>query len=598
MSRRPLKYRSDTSSEGAPVREASAIRGPNSALTEFLRQQGISAEDIRRRHLERINGEEHGEGGEEEAGEGVGEDGEALLEAVEEGDTVRNAADEQMAQEELEIRIASRRKRRAAAGKDDEDEYTDSETEDGIDNDGDRVTHTRRKIVGESEKCAHCFNDFVVNVYSKISESGGYLCPDCTKRQLDKERAIKKNQLISRKKRQRLAVALLDRQDVKFPSLLDLAIKKVTERIYDVEDLGDIGDVNMKKIAKILCRNRSLDDNTVKLFLNTHLSKLEFWDCSGLTSKSYNQIAAYCPNLQELTLLMCGRLHNDNINYFSTNLSKLTKLDLDGPFLINDATWKNFFNTVGDRLTSFKIGNTHRFSDDSFLTLMDKCGANLKSLKLSRLDGIKKKESYDVMPAYLTKLQELEISYPQHEDLVDDTLLINLLSINGESLSTLILDGCSGLTDDFLINGIRPFGGSLRHLSLQLLDQITSEGFVGLFHGWGDNYGLNEVYLRKCFSLGDEGIVEMLLHSGSSLVELSINSIKDLTALTFQIMKCANLTYLDAGFVRCIDDEVLELIGKNCPQLRVMDCYGNNRCTSNAVIREGLKVIGRQSDTV
>lgn len=593
MSRRPLQYRSTETSTGEDGAGNRGIRGPNSALTEFLRQQGINAEDIRQRHLRRLNGEE--DDGQENGNEGEEE-------GAEQPEAVAENGDEQDDGEELQIRIAARRKRRAAAGKDDNDDYTDSdEQEIDEDEDGNDVAvrrRSRRKVVGEEETCAQCFQEFVINVYSKIAPTGGYLCPDCTTKQLEKERAMKKNQLLSRKKRQKLAAALLDRQDLKIPTLQDLAIKKVTEKIEYVEQFGDIGSINMKKISKILCRNRSLSDNTLQLFLDTNVERLEFWDCSGLSRNAYDKICSFCPNIKELKLLMCGRFHNDNLNYFASNLKILTKIELDGPFLINNQTWQNFFETVGDRLTSFKVSHTHRFDDETMKTLLEKCGPNMTELRLSRLDGVKEKESYDLMPVYLTKLEYLEISFPHQEELVTDSALINLLSINGESLHTLILDGCSGLTDEFLINGIKPFCSNLRKLSLSFLDQITSEGFVALFNEWNANLGLNEVYLRKCFSLGDEGIIEFLLHSAQSLVELSINSIKDLTVDTFQIMKCPNLTYLDTGFVRAVDDDVLELIGKNCPQLKVLDTYGNNRCTSGAKIREGLKVIGRQSDTI
>lgn len=599
MSRRPLRYRSTDAQNGEEGESNRGIRGPNSALTEFLRQQGINAEDIRQRHLRRLNGEEDdgeqaGEEGQEDAEPQEGENGGTDANGEEEND--------ENDEEELQIRIAARRKRRAAAGKDDNDDYTDSdEQEIDEDEDGNEIAvrrRPRRKVVGEEETCAQCFQEFVINVYSKIAPTGGYLCPDCTTKQLEKERAMKKNQLLSRKKRQKLAAALLDRQDLKIPTLQDLAIKKVTEKIEFVEQFGDIGSINMKKISKILCRNRSLSDNTLQLFLDTNVERLEFWDCSGLSRNAYDTICSFCPNIKELKLLMCGRLHNDNLNYFASNLKHLTKIEVDGPFLINNQTWQNFFETVGDRLTSFKVSHTHRFDDETMKTLLEKCGPNMTELRLSRLDGIKEKESYDLMPVYLTKLEYLEISFPHQEDLVTDSALINLLSINGESLHTLILDGCSALTDEFLINGIKPFCVNLRKLSLSFLDQITSEGFVALFNEWNANLGLNEVYLRKCFSLGDEGIIEFLLHSAQSLVELSINSVKDLTVDTFQIMKCPNLTYLDTGFVRSVDDDVLELIGKNCPQLKVLDTYGNNRCTSGAKIREGLKVIGRQSDTI
>ncbi|KAH3674705.1 hypothetical protein WICMUC_003121 [Wickerhamomyces mucosus] len=588
MSRRPLQYRKDQGDSTNGSSTSSGIRGPNSALTEFLRQQGINAEEIRQRHLRRLAGED-------EETEIVNVDHSEISSNNIHEDSTQPDQDAEFDAEELEIRIASRRKRRAA--KDNADEYTDSESENDI-NSTDRIK--KKKIVGDEVSCVQCSKTFVVSVYSRQDQlNDGYYCADCTRVQQENDRAIKRNQMISRKKRQKLAVALLDRQDVKISSLQDLSIKKITEKIEDVDEFGDIGTINMKKIAKILCRNRSLNDSTLNLFLNPLLEKLEFWDCSKLSKGSYDKICSYAPNIEKLTLLMCGKFHNDNLKYFSNNLNRLTHLEVDGPFLINNESWQTFFISKGKMLKSFKVSNTHRFSDETLEIMLKNVDPQIfECLKLSRLDGIKNKDSYDLLPMYLTNLKELEISYPNHEDSVDDTMLINLTSINGATLNTLVLDGCSALTDEFLINGLKPFCSNLRKLSLQFLDQITDEGFTGLFHGWNINLGLNEVFLKKCFSLGDSGIIEMLLHSNSTLVELSLNSIKDLTSLAFQILSCNNLIYLDIGFIRSVDDEVLELIQKKCNQLKLIDCYGNNRCTSKAQIREGLKVIGRQSDTV
>lgn len=584
MSRRRLKYRgdSDLNEENQANGERNrGIRGPNSALTEFLRQQGINAEEIRLRHERRLR-----EGSEGVAGEAGSEPAGEQNEQNEQNDE----DDEQEAREEQEVRTAARLKRQMA----DRANFSDSDEEEI------GTSERKHKIVGDEDTCAHCYAQFKVTLNTKKSSkvANGNLCADCTKIEIEKERLTKRNQLLSRKKRQKLAQALLNREDVKLPSLQDLAILKISDNIQYVESFGDIGSVNMKKIAKILCRNRSLNDRTLQLFLSTSIQRLEFWDCSGLTKDGFDQIVSFCPNLKELKLLMCGRFHNDNLNLISSNLKHLQHFEIDGPFLINDSAWQNFFKSIGKNLKTFKISNTHRFLDQTLQSLLENCGESLEHLKLSRLDGIKDKASYDSMPIYLTNLKSLEISFPHHEDLVDDSQIINLLGINGETLTTLVLDGCSGLTDNFLINGLKPFAINLRKLSLMFLDQITSEGFVGLFHEWQQNYGLNEVYLTKCFSLGDEGIIEMLLHSNQSLVELSINSIKDLTVSTFQIMKCPNLTYLDVGFVRSCDDIVLELLGESCPQLKVIDCYGDNRCTSQAKIRPGLKVIGRQSDTI
>lgn len=68
------------------------------------------------------------------------------------------------------------------------------------------------------------------------------------------------------------------------------------------------------------------------LFLTPDLKRLEFWDCSNVDSDSLNKIASFCPNLESLTLFMCGQLHNDNLQYFATNLTKLHDLALNGPF--------------------------------------------------------------------------------------------------------------------------------------------------------------------------------------------------------------------------------------------------------------------------
>lgn len=590
MSRRPLQYRRNDGGSTNSANAASSIRGPNSALTEFLRQQGISAEEIRQRHLRRIAGEE------QEQPEVVNIDGIGnAANEVQQNEGEAEVPDE----EELQMRIAARRKRRAAKDND-EGDYTDSDSEDNSDHGENERVPERAMIIGDEVSCFKCSTSFVVTVYSEQDpETGGYYCVECLKVKIENDKAIRKNQVASRKKRQRLAVALLDRQDVKIPSLQDISIKKITERIEDVDELGDIGMINMRKIAKILCRNRSLNDSTITLFLNTSIEVLELWDCSKINKDSYDKICSFSPKVKQLTLLMCGRLHNDNLNYYASNFKNLRSLELDGPFLINNETWQNFFRVKGKDLASFKVSNTHRFDDLTLETLLQNVNPEkFQSLKLSRLAGIKSKDTFDLIPMYLTNLVELEISYPDHEELVDDSMLINTLSINGESLNTLVLDGCSALTDEFLINGIKPFATKLRKLSLQFLDQITDEGFVGLFHEWDINLGLNEVFLKKCFSLGDAGILEMFLHSNSTLVELSLNSVKDLTVLPFQVMKCNNLIYLDIGFIRSIDDRVLELIQKNCKQVKIIDCYGNNKFTANAKIRDDVKVIGRQSDTL
>ncbi|CDK30014.1 unnamed protein product [Kuraishia capsulata CBS 1993] len=542
--------------------EESSVRGPNSALTAFLREQGITAEVIERRNRQREEQEE--------------------LERA--AVTQRVATDANSDIEELVDAATS--KRRAA---------------DVSDDDGDDGNHDRDPD-GKSY-CLDCDVEFKITVLSKRAERNGragYLCADCTLIQQRKARNARRNEVEARKRRKKVAAALLDKQEYKLPSLQDICVKLISQNIEEVDAFGDIGTVNMRKISKILSKNRSLNGHTMTLFLDAGLKELEFWDCSNMDSDSYTKIAAFCPRIERLTLWMCGQLHNDNLRYIATNLPNLTHLTLNGPFLISDSCWQDFFEIVGSRLKGFHILNTHRFSNDSMVSLLENCGSGLEELTISRMDGLDSKPVYDILPHYLTKLKHLEISYPTKEELVDDALIVNLLSVNGETLETLILDGCSGLTDATLVSGIRPFCPSLRKLSLGLLDQITDDGASQLFTDWDINDGLMEVSLRRCTALTDAGVYPMLEHSRSTLIELNLNSVYGITTQMFQDwsrnLKLGLLTSLDIGFVQSVNDKAVSILGRVCPKLTILEVYGCNNCTQEATVRSGLRLIGRQTD--
>lgn len=259
------------------------------------------------------------------------------------------------------------------------------------------------------------------------------------------------------------------------------------------------------------------------------MRSLQFWDCSNVDSASFNKIAAFCPNIESLTLHMCGQLHNDNMQYYNDKLTNLKELSLNGPFLINETVWQEFFEGAGKKLTSFEVRNTHRFSNDSLISLLENCGRNLTSLKLSRLDGIDSSEMYELIPHYITpgQLTHLELSYPKQEDLINDELIINLLAISGDSLVSLNLDGCTNLTSNFVNEALTKFCSKLTHLSLKGLDQPGEDCD---FKHFGDmNGGLISLDLTKCIDLTDEVIYDILRHSCSTLVELSLNSIEKLS---------------------------------------------------------------------
>lgn len=607
-------------------KRSSRVRGPNSALTEFLRNEGITDAFRERRNREQTPTEDVDEREVAEEDREREPSADIVLNNVGSIRNRRVVEDE----EEIEIRVAGREKRKAAnpSFPDDSDDGDDDDFEDGGES---------YKKFGEEDSCVDCGDVFNLSVYSRfLREKSGYLCESCNEKLKQRERNAKRNQLNARRKRKKVALALLDKSTVKIPKLQDVCIKAITQNINDVDVLGDIGQSNMMKISRILSKNRSLDNSTVSLFLNPNLTSLQFWDCSNVDSDSLNRIASYCPNLESLTLFMCGQFHNDNLQYFASNLLKLRELCLNGAFLISDSMWQEYFDECGSRLEKFEIRNTHRFGNDSLISLLERSGPSLTSLKLSRLDGIDNSEVYGLIPHYLqpSQVTHLEISYPHKHELITDELLINILAITGESLVSLNVDGCCDLTEQFLVEGVSKFCPNLTHLSMRELDQVSDEGFAEAFENYSkvNSGGLISVDLCKCTSLGDKALYSLMIYSSHTLVEFNINSIHKLSndfflqiltedhhprkeALKKKIesgemgqndeipvfynnIRLPLLTTWDVGFVRAIDDELLTMIGENCPKLSIIEVYGNNRCTFRARIRPGVMIIGRQGDAV
>lgn len=582
------------------------VRGPNSALTEFLRNEGIT--DAFRERQNRSRSPRTQSPATESPGQTP------ATETPEEAPEIIELDSEE------EIVAAARRKRNAVDSSD--DDYESAEESLG----------NNYKAFGENETCVECGNPFKLSVYSRrVDAKDGYLCEDCNEKLKVKERNARRNELSARKKRRKMAQALLDKRTVKIASLQDICIREITTHIDDVDVLGDIGQDNINKISRILSKNRSLNDATVPLFLNPDLTELEFWDCLNVSSVSLGKIASYCLKLKALTLFMCGQLHNDNLEYYAEKLPNLTKLSLNGPFLISDQKWKLYFLTTTSKLTHFEVRNTHRFGPAALLGLLEKMGPHLQLLKLSRLDGLATWEIYNTIPELLTStaLTHLEISYPYKEEIVTDDLITHILAVAGESLTLLNVDGCSHLTDLFLTEGVAKFCPQLKHLSMRNLHLVTDEGFKTALEELRqlNNGGFVTVDLTKCIGLGDASIFHLLKHSGHTLVDLTLNSVNQLSKefLTqvftedsdsskmllkkaideglseqdrryFEQVALPLLTRLDMGFVRKVDDEVAGKISEACPKLAILEVYGNNLCTSRARVRADLLLIGRQGD--
>ena len=555
------------------------IKGPNSALTQFLQEEGISAEAIKQRWHDRYHKREDKE------------------------DT---------SQEELEINTNSK-----------EETPIDDVKVEGSENSSssDEETETGDEVVVKRGR-AQINEDSDEEEYEESTPQVGTLSESPNTSKLATLKRIKNTKLLeTRRKRKKRAEDLLDKRETAFPTLQEICLNKIIENIISWEKdstttnnntlfaqlretLGGISNNNLDSLAKALSKNRALNDSTLQLFLKTDMKSLTFHDCSKISYEGYKTLVIFSPHLESLTLNMCGQLNNEALMYIAEKLPNLNSLTVDGPFLINEKTWNEFFQVMAGRLREFNISNTHRITDDNLTTLLSTSQNVLESLSLSRLDSI---SNYAIIPQYLqcSTFHTLRIEYPYNEEDVTDEVVINILGQVGQSLKTLSLDGCLELTDSFVINGMGAFlsGNSnvntiLEDLSLGELDQLTTDSLVYVLSQISFP-SLKTFSIKRCIQLEDAVIQELLLNSAkNSLVNLNLNSAKMLTDQAFTLMECPELEYIDLGFVRCVNNKVIELLGKQNPKLKLIDAFGDNRVAESFKLREGLTVVGLQSDSI
>jgi DNA repair protein RAD7 len=154
----------------------------------------------------------------------------------------------------------------------------------------------------------------------------------------------------------------------------------------------------------------------------------------------------------------------------------------------------------------------------------------------------------------LKKLRHLDLSHGglKGENFTDDGV-IRLLEAVGGTLTTLILDDNTILTDRTLIEGIKVNCPNLIELSLKNLTELLPTGVAELFgEDWINRKGMVRISLHRCIQLDDQALESVVKHSGHSLVRLDLNSVDGVRekGLKYLAENAPELTELDVSFVR------------------------------------------------
>ncbi|BGP26547.1 DNA dependent ATPase [Rhodotorula toruloides] len=469
------------------------------------------------------------------------------------------------------------------------------------------------RMPGAIAVCAECGKKFTVSKYTASNPRGpGLLCSPCTSESIEDRASFpslpKKPKLVKKKSQKGVEETMY----TPVPALQQACLSIIGSYIDDVEALGDIGHKNLDRVAKIVCKNRALNGDNLRLFLEVGHRELRLYDCTNVKDTALASIATFCPHLERLTLNLCGRLDDDVIDAWMKGFKELRHVTLYAPYLVTIKKWIEFLSTCGtDRpeFETFQLRMSSRFNDDCLDALVSH-SPNLTHLQLAEL-GRFTSSSLDKLHSLkdLVSLDIARVGTPQGQTLQDDAVIALLANVGG-NLARLVLDGNEKLTDKTLVEGIRLHCPALRELSLSNLTDVETSGVEALFTPPSPDpdsnapttpfsaAGLTLLNLHRVSSLSPSALELVLTHSGRTLKHLNLHSCDDLTSdvlIDKLATSCPELEVVDLSFVRSVDNFVVKALLEGCPKLRVLFLHGNNRVTSDVPRKAGVQLCGLEN---
>ena len=615
-----LPLNSSRSRRNAATGAANRIRGPQSALTEFLAAQGISATDIHNDYLRRQREAEEAAAAEAEENNKEnqsGSDGEDPVERKK-----RKRKEEKALSKIKQTKEFKKRKyeEKQALGSDAEDDDTLAR----------QMIAKNKPLPGQLENCDICEKRFTVTPYSKAGPDGGLLCVKCSKQLKDDE---KKNIKAEKKKapapRGRKRQTESDRMmgDVKpgAKSLLEACVRKVANVVHDIDDFGDLPETVLDRLSQILSKKRVLDPRILNLFMRGGVDHIDVYDCAKLETEDFQRIFAHMPQLESVNLRFAGQMKDEALLYLMDKCHGLQHLQLGAVNLITDKVWVEFIHNRGSQLGSLKISEVQEmFNDEVMFEVIQHC-TNLKRLKLRGCSHLSVASIAAL--SHLTKLEHLTLAIAQHDTPPD--ILVELITTLGPNLRTLCLEGFDHEEEtesdesseqdrhfyDELLDTIHQNCTQLRKLRITGNSHYTDGSFARLFSRWANRPLINiDLSDNRWIDNNDpqgptddpvgftsEGFKALMHHSGAHMEQLNLHSCRHIShAALLEVFdgrkKYPELRNMDLSFVSQVDDVVMNGIFKSCPnltKLAVFACFN----ARDAQIPPGVAVIGLPNAT-
>lgn len=611
------------------IRRGRAIRGPHSALTDFLASHNISANQIRLDHERRRQQAVDRGDGDEDAGEGpsnanaVDDDqsGGDDDENVPERKPTKRKLDQQKAIEKIKASKKFQRRKKRLADSDGEDDLIQELLRNSGPQPGQMAnctslsgfcrfyphllesTLTLKCLSGEE-----CGTRFTVTPYSRGGPNGGLLCNPCGK-ELEKEDgpAKKKKKIVSGgpvgRRRKNQSNMLDGTYTLGAKSLMNLCIETLAKNIHLADDLGEMPDKTIDKIARILSKKRLVDPNTLKLFLQPTAQDIAIYDATKLGTHDLISVFQTVPSMKSLKVKYAVQFKDEVMEYLlSRDQIELEGFHLHGANLLSTEMFKKFLATKGQPLQRLQIYYTDKHFDDGCLALLKDMTPSLRRLKVSNNqmvsgDGIREL-------VHLKKLQHL--STHLHKTVHSD-IWVEVIGRVGAGLRTLSLRITPEL-DNTILDAIHNKCRSLTKLRVTDSELMTDAGFARLFTDW-PNPGLTFVDFQKCryidsqkprenpdsIGLCSEGFKALMEHSGQRLRYLNVHACRHISRDAFEEVFSLDKIYpelkeLEVSFCEEVTDFIVGSIFRSCPNMRELNVFGCMRLKDVRVPRGKILV--------
>ncbi|OLY83440.1 DNA repair protein rhp7 [Smittium mucronatum] len=365
-----------------------------------------------------------------------------------------------------------------------------------------------------------------------------------------------------------------------------------------------------------------------------------------------NSLVENCPNLEELVLNQCYSLDEVCINVlsgishtFSRESSKFYESATEDPQNDKLNIRSNF-----PKLRILSISDPQlNISSSSLISLLDSSGHTLTDLSFSNCSNADDSLLIYGILKNCTALNSLDISGTSITSAGIVHFFDNFSANNSQSISQennnsndsrpssatkgithLNLSRIGQIDDEALLAVVRNTGYSLKYLNLHSADELVTEAGVLAIAGISphhsnditndENLDSNELENldtpseAKAFQpnnndlsknpntdspIKEPGTDSTALDAEHSKDDLgAVNSNQNYENTDISLYPCKNLETLVLSFVRVVDDNIIRSIVDNCPRLTEIFINGNPNVTPFAPTREGLTIVGRESDTL